>query len=241
MNSNSRPERHLFPIGSNAFIYRADDGNDEHRLYRYILSKARNAKPKICLIPTASGDALRTIELFRKTFEKLGCEVTILSLFRGETEDLETLVMSQDVIYVSGGNTRNLMTLWKDWGLDTLVRRAYESGTVMLGGSAGSLCWFAEGVTDSIPGRLSGMKCMGILKGSNCPHYDGEANRRPMYHALIASEELSGGYANEDSVALHFINEQFVEAVSDQTGKHAYFVEMKDGQIIETSIPARKV
>lgn len=229
--------RQIFAIGNNFFL----KGTEHLNLYGYILSKARKSKPHVLMIPTASGDAQSQIDAFQACFSKLDCTLGVLSLFRGEKEDLRSVVMSADVIYVSGGNTRNLMTLWKDWGLDLLIREAYEKGTVMAGGSAGSLCWFEEGVTDSIPERLTAMKCMGILKASNCPHYDGELNRRPSYHALLKSGELKAGYANEDAVALHFINESFHEAVTEHAGKKAYFVQVVDGEAQERLIPARAV
>jgi dipeptidase E len=230
-------ERHIFAIGNNFFL----KGSEHLNLYRYILSKARKSKPHVLMIPTASGDAQAQIDAFQSCFSHLDCTPSVLSLFRGETADLRSVVMAADVIYVSGGNTRNLMTLWKDWGLHPLIREAYERGTVMAGGSAGSLYWFDEGVTDSIPGPLTAMKCMGILKGSNCPHYDGEVNRRPSYHGLLKSGELGAGYANEDAVALHFLNEKFNEAVTEHAGKHAYFVQVVDGSVQESPIPARAV
>lgn len=235
--STMNPKRRIYAIGNNVYV------NDPVgiRLSRYILNQSGKEKPRVCLIPTASGDAESQIHQFESTMGQLPCEWTVLSLFRGENPDLAGIVLNQDVIYVSGGNTRNMLTLWREWGLDRLIRQAYEQGTIFAGGSAGSLCWFEEGVTDSVPGDLTAMKCLGYLKGSNCPHYDGEVNRRPRYHALITNGELGAGLANEDGVALYFENEVFQGAISPFSGKRAYRVSLESGKVVESPIPARLI
>ncbi|RUR78715.1 Type 1 glutamine amidotransferase-like domain-containing protein [Chlorogloeopsis fritschii PCC 9212] len=156
----------------------------------YILRQSQKERPKVCFIPTASGDSDRYIVRFYSAFVKLSCAPSHLSLFQPPTADLRSFVLEQDIIYVGGGNTKNLITLWKEWGLDNILREARESGVILSGLSAGSICWFEEGVTDSIPGQLTKLKCLGFLKGSNCPHYDGEPERKPSYHRLL-SEGLS--------------------------------------------------
>ncbi|MBC7396121.1 MAG: peptidase E [Bdellovibrionales bacterium] len=212
-------DRHVFAIGDNGF--RSDP--DTLALYRYILKTTGKEKAKVCLIPTASGDAQDYMDVFDRVFKKLGCEVTHLSLFRGENPDFEKLLMSQDLIYVSGGNTRNMLVLWKEWGIDVILRKAYEHGIVLAGGSAGSLCWFEGGVTDSVPGRFSSMQCLGYLNFSNCPHYN-ELTRRPYYLGAVGSGELTAGYATENGVALHFVNETLRDAISPYNDRKAYFV-----------------
>ncbi len=231
------PKRRIYAIGNNVYV------NDPVglKLSQSILNQSGKTKPRVCLIPTASGDAESQIHQFESTMGKLSCEFSVLSLFRGEKADLASIVLNQDVIYVSGGNTRNMLTLWREWGLDQLVREAYQKGTIFAGGSAGSLCWFEDGVTDSVPEKLTAMKCMGILKGSNCPHYDGEANRRPSYHELVQNGELQAGLACEDGVALYFENEEFQGALTPYAGKHAYRVFLKDDKVVELPIPARLI
>lgn len=199
----------------------------------YILKQSGKEKPKVCFIGTASGDAQNGIDRFYANFKKLTCTPSHLSLFRGHTAEIEKFILDQDVLYVGGGNTRNLLTLWKDWGVDTAIRKAYETGTVLAGVSAGSICWFEQGVTDSIPGRLSSLKCLGWLKGSNCPHYDGEAERRPSYHRLLKSGEILPGLATEDGVAVHFINEEIKGFVSSRPEKKAYSLNLKNGESVE--------
>ncbi len=229
-------QRQIIAIGDNGF--RKDPSI--HGLNRFILSRTQKPQPRICVIPTASGDQESYVDDFFKVFQSYDCRLSQLSLFRGETEHIEDLILSQDILYITGGNTRNLLTLWKDWGVDHFIRKAYENGTVLAGGSAGSLCWFSEGITDSIPGRFSALKCLGFLKESNCPHYD-EEGRRPSYHHHILMGDVPSGYAAENGVALHFIDEQFVEAVSAYSEKNAYFVERRNGSPKEMKIPARKL
>ena len=224
-----KASRHIIAIGGGNIF-------NEPLLNQYILMQTHQPKPKVCFIPTASGDAQSYVDLFHQAMQRQNCVPSVLSLFRGETPDIETLILNQDAIYVGGGNTRNLMTLWKDWGLDAILRKAYDQGIVMSGVSAGSLCWFEEGVTDSIPGSLTALKTMGWLKGSNCPHYDGEVNRRPSYHRLIKSGELGPGMAADDNVALHFIDEVFSHAVSTHPEKHAFRLSVKAGDVKEEAI-----
>lgn len=208
-------------------------------LDQFILNQAGKPRPKICYLPTASGDQLPNIDNWYSIWKKRDCEPSHLSLFKGHTADHRGFLLSQDIVYVGGGNTRNMMVLWREWGIDLILREAYEAGVVMAGVSAGSLCWFEEGVTDSIPGRLSVVKCLGWLKGSNCPHYDGETERRPSYHRLMAASEIGEGIACDDSVAAHFVNEKFVGCVSSVEGKHGYFVRMKGGVTVEEKITPR--
>jgi peptidase E len=216
---------------------------DNLALDRYILGCARNARPKVCFVPTASGDSDNYIGRFHESFGTLDCTPSVLSLFRNPPQDLEAFVMSQDVIYVGGGNTRNLLTLWRDWGLDRILHQAVESGVVLAGVSAGSICWFAQGVTDSMqpPGsdRLDPLSCLGFLPGSNCPHYDGETNRRPAYHRLMESGEIGEGLAADDGVGLHFIDGRLDAVVSSRPGTAAYRVRLSDGSAREEELQPR--
>jgi dipeptidase E len=203
-------------------------------LDKYVLQQTNQSSPKVCFVPTASGDAQSYIERFYHSFESLDCEPSHLSLFKPPTADLEDYVLSKDVIYVGGGNTRNLIVLWKEWGLDHIFRKAWESGIVLAGLSAGSICWFEQGVTDSIPGELTALSCLGFLKGSNCPHYDGELERRPAYHNLIRKKKILPGLAADDGVAFHFINEEIHKIVSSRKEASAYNVYLNgSNQIVE--------
>jgi peptidase E len=145
---------------------------------------------------------------------------------------LEDFVLGHDIVYVGGGNTRSMLALWREWKIDVYLRAAWEKGTVLAGISAGSICWFEEGLSDFLPGELNRLECLGFLPGSNCPHYDGEADRRPAYHRLILSGEMSAGVAAEDDVALHYVDTKLQSAVTARPGARAYSVR-KAGEIIE--------
>lgn len=199
-------------------------------LDQYVLAQSGKKKPKVCFIGTASGDAQGYIDRFYDAFRKLECEPSHLSLFKAPTADLESCVFEKDVIYVGGGNTRNLLVLWKEWGLDAILRKAWERGVVLAGLSAGSICWFEQGVTDSIPGELTPLNCLGFLKGSNCPHYDGEAERRPAYHRLVSEGKVAGGLAADDGVALHYKGTELFAIVTSRPLARAYRVS-KDGAL----------
>ncbi|MFJ7661761.1 Type 1 glutamine amidotransferase-like domain-containing protein [Lysinibacillus sp. NPDC097162] len=193
-------------------------------LDKYILHQSKKSNPKICFIATASGDSENYISRFYHFFEKQDCQPSHLSLFNPPTRDLESFLLEKDIIYVGGGNTKNLLVLWKEWGLDTILRKAWEQGIVLAGISAGSICWFEEGVTDSYGDGLEPLKCLGLLKGSNCPHYDGEADRRPSYQKLIATNSIKPGIAADDGVAIHFIDQEISHIVSSRPNAKAYKV-----------------
>ncbi|QCR34120.1 peptidase E [Lysinibacillus sp. SGAir0095] len=205
-------------------------------LDQFILKQARKQSPKVCFVPTASGDQDNYIERFYKAFKTLECETSHLSLFDANFNNLEKFVLEQDIIYVGGGNTRNMLLLWKDWGLDKVLRTAYEKGIILAGLSAGSICWFEEGLTDPLNGPLHKIDCLGLLEGSNCPHYDGENKRKPAYRQSILNGEIKEGYAVDDGVALHFIDDVLTKTVSSRVEAKAYFVKKVDSKVIETEI-----
>lgn len=132
----------------------------------YILNQAEASRPKICFLPTASGDAQNYIDRFYQAFEKQNCEPSHLSLFQPHTRNFQTYLLDRDIIFVGGGNTRNLLVLWKEWGLDEILHKAYQKGIVLSGISAGSLCWFEEGLTDSYGNELETLVCLGFWKAA---------------------------------------------------------------------------
>lgn len=207
-------------------------------LDQFFFSLAQKSKPNVCFIGTASGDAQGYIERFYDYMKDHEVTPSHLSLFKGPEGSLRDYVLSKDVLYVGGGNTRNLMTLWRDWGLDKIIREAYQRGVVIGGLSAGGLCWFEEGITDSVPGNLTKLSCMNILSGSFCPHYDGEADRRPAFQDFV-KDGLKAGYACDDSAAVYFENEKFIESVSSVKTANSYFVKNLDGKISEEKLSTR--
>ena len=163
------------------------------------------------------------------------CASSHLELFRRSGANLRELVLALDVLYVGGGNTANMLAIWRLHGLDEILRSAYEAGVVLAGVSAGAVCWFEGGTTDSFGLALSALRNgLGFLEGSMCPHYDGEENRRPRFHELIGSGALAGGYAADDGVALHFVDETFHRAVSSKETSAAYRVTRHGAGAVET-------
>jgi dipeptidase E len=231
-------ERHIVAVGGGSF--RTDPGN---ALDDWLLALTGRERPRVLLVPTAGGDPEPTIEAFRRSFLERRCVPSVLRLFQREHEDLAPLVLGQDLVFVGGGNTANQQAVWRVHGVDTLLRRAWEQGTVMAGVSAGALCWFEEGVTDSFhPTLLRPIHgLLGILDGSFCPHYDSEENRRPLYRGLVADGTLAPGYAADDGVGVHFRGTEFAGAVSFRAGAAAWRVEPggADGEAIETRIVPR--
>lgn len=203
-------------------------------LDRYILQQSEKERPKICYIGTASGDAQSMIDNFYSFFNEENCEPSHLALFKPPVRDLESYVLDKDIIYVGGGNTKNLLALWREWGLDEILRKALDQGIVLAGISAGSICWFAEGVTDSYGDGLEPLKALGFLKGSNCPHYDGEADRRPTYRKMVDEGILKPGIAADDGAAIHYIDGEMKRIVSSRPDAKGYFVSPGSEEELET-------
>lgn len=192
------------------------------RMDRYILSQVNAQRPKICFIPTASGDSKNYIKRFYNFFEKENCDGSHLSLFKGNIVDFEAHLLHQDIIYVGGGNTKNMLAIWKDWGIDEILKQAYNQGTLLCGISAGSLCWFEQGLTDSIPGKLTALDGLGLIKGSNCPFLNGSENKKERYLELIEQRTLKPGIATEIGVAVHYENEQLISVIASRKYAKAY-------------------
>jgi dipeptidase E len=224
--------KHIVAFGGDAMI-----AEPENKLSaQFVLSLARKSqsesKQRVCFLPTASGDPDNYIQAFHARYEGLA-ETSHLKLFLRTVKDLRGFLLSQDVIYVGGGNTANMLAVWRVHGVDKILREAYDSGIVMCGTSAGSLCWFECGVTDSFGLDLAPLNDgLGFIKGSNCPHYDSEALRQPQYHKFIM-KGLLGGYAADDGAALHFIDGEFYEAVSSKPAARAFEVRKQGNEIVE--------
>lgn len=209
-------------------------------LDRHVLALTGKDRPKIAFVPTASGDAESYIQKFNTSFQTLPCEPTILSLFKPGYTDLQDFVMSQDAIYVGGGNTYNMLALWRLHGLDTILRDAWEAGVVLAGISAGALCWFDAGPTDSF-GPLQPISGLGYLPGSLCVHYDGEADRRPAFQRMIAEGACPAGFAADDGAALCFEGTELKETVSSRPNARSYRLVAVDGATVETALPTRYI
>jgi dipeptidase E len=214
-------------------------------LGNFILSLSRRQPARVCFIPTASADAANSIVMFYRAFSGR-CIPADLTLFDvsnlprrpAQSSDLAAFVADQDVFYVGGGNTANLLALWRVHGLDALLRNAWLNGAVLSGVSAGMLCWFSGGITDSYGDLRPLNDGLGLISASACPHYDGEPQRRPTYHRAIA-EGLQSGYAADDGAALHFRGTELIESVSALPQAAAYKLELAEGRVLETRLPTR--
>lgn len=209
---------------------------DNLSLDRYVLEQTRKPHPQVCFLATASGDADSYIVKFYEAFTTLDCEPTHLSLFRPSTADPASFLLEKDVLYVGGGNTRSMLALWREWGLDEILKVAWNQGVVLTGLSAGAICWFEQGVTDSVPGELGVLECLGLLSGSCCPHYDGEVERRPAYHRLLARGEMMAGYGIDDGTALHFVDQDLQWIISSRPSARAYRVAKVGDEISEQAL-----
>ncbi|WP_211750306.1 peptidase E [Paenibacillus sp. Marseille-Q4541] len=210
---------------------------DNPLLDSYILAQSSSDKPKVCFVPTASGDADGYVKRFYAAFNEHTCIPSHLSLYAPPSQDLEDFVMDKDIIYVGGGSTRNLLTLWKEWGLDQILAKAWNQGIILAGLSAGSLCWYEEGITDSNQGGYSSIRCLGLLPGSHSPHYDntnqGNYTYKPAYRKLIENRDLGQGIAADDGVALHYVGKKLHKIVSSRRNAFAYQVSLTDQSVIE--------
>ena len=215
-------ERHIVGLGG-----AGDTPEQTGRLYDYVLGLVGTARPKLMYVPTAIAEDPAGFVLFHDRFGKRG-QLTHLRTFPWPPESLRELILEQDAICVSGGNTANMLAIWRVHGIDRFLREAWENGTVLWGASAGMICWFEAGVTDSFGPQLTGMDCLGFVPGSACPHYDGEEQRRPRYRELVDGG-FPEGVAADDGVAIHYMGTEIAEVVSCRPGAAAYRV-TRDGE-----------
>ncbi|GAB3577912.1 Type 1 glutamine amidotransferase-like domain-containing protein [Leifsonia lichenia] len=209
----------------------------------YILGLTGKERPRVLFLGTATGDDAAYIVSFYSTYDSDRCAPHHLPLFHRAVGDLAGFVRGFDVIHVGGGNTANMLDVWRRQGLDAILRELWDdpsSNVVFTGGSAGGICWFEGGTTDSYGPPLRVLpEGLGFLHGSFCPHYDAEDQRKPLFHAALLSGELSTGYAVGNLQSLHFDGGGFVTAISPVDAPLAVRVEAIDGQIVETPLPTR--
>jgi dipeptidase E len=216
------PVRQIVAFGGGGFSMEA--GNP--LLDDYVLGLTGSTRPKVCFLPTASGDADHYVVRFYRAFAASRCEPSHVTLFRRERErvhDVRAHLLSQDLIYVGGGSLISMLGVWRAHGIDELLREAWEAGVVLCGLSAGSLCWFAEAVS-AFHGEPTLVEGLGFLPWSNTVHWDAEPRRKAAYHRLLA-DGLRSGYAAEDGCALHFIGDELTFVVSSRRGARAYLLE----------------
>jgi dipeptidase E len=225
--------RTIFAMGGGGFT--AEPFNPA--LDDFILALADRWEPRILFLPTASGDPNLQIAGFQATFGDRACRPAHLSLFRLEQEpvELRAHILRQDIVYIGGGSMRNLLAIWREHGIDTIMREAWEAGVVLAGLSAGAMCWFEHGVTRSA-GRPAPVSGLGFLPGSMSVHYDGDPSRAPVFHDAIARGVLPDGYGADDGVGLLFRDDKLVRIVSSRPNARAYRVRQENGAAVRTTI-----
>jgi len=207
-------------------------GTPDDTLLDYVLGLASGRR--LLYVPTAAmEDPALTIWWYERLRGR--AEMTHLHFFPWPPSGLRELALDQDVILVTGGNTANALAVWRTHGFDRILREAWQRGILLTGWSAGMICWFEHGVTDSFGPELAPLECLGLLPGSACPHYDGEEQRRPVYTRLLAAG-LPPGVAADDHVALHFVGTELREAVTSRDGAAAYHVEAGGERVLETRL-----
>ncbi len=203
----------------------------------YVLAATGVERPKVCFLPTASGDADHYIVRFYRHFGGGRCDASHVSLFRRDcgAPDPASHLLEQDLVYVGGGCVRSMLGAWRAHGLDHVLRRAWASGVVMCGLSAGSLCWFEQGLTAFHGEQGLPVAGLGLLMGSNAVHYDKEPRRRPDYQAAIGAG-MAPGWAADDGAALHFVGSGLARVVSSRPKAGAYRVERVADAVVETPL-----
>lgn len=203
------------------------------KIEKYILAQCGKEHPKVCFLPQASNESRDYVVRVFETFIALGATPSWVSLFGNVADTWKEKLLNADVIYVGGGNTKSMIALWKAWGVDTVLREAYEKGVVLSGVSAGMICWFEQGITDSVL-PLGVVEGLGFLSGSCCPHFDTEKERQPVYKEKVASGLVLPGIALDDHVAAHYIDGKLVRIVKSTEKGGAVWIDKGIERPLET-------
>lgn len=229
------PLRHIVAMGGGQW--------PEDPIYRYLVDLTGAARPKVLYVPTATGDADRGVAAFYRNFPSNSFEPSDLALFNRTVLDIRSFVLGQDLVLVPGGNTANMLAVWRLHGVDAVLREAWSSGVVMAGGSAGANCWFDASTTDSfLMGHADALADgLGLAPGSFCPHYDSEPARRPSYRRLVGEGSLPAGLACDDLAAVHLVGTDIAEVVASGPGGAYRVVPAGDGVATEEPIDVRLI
>jgi peptidase E len=231
----ARSEQRIVAFGGASL----EPGSTDGPLHQYLLDLTGESRPRVCFIGTASGDRDAYTANFYAWFARRA-EATHLGLFDRRVGDIRAFLMDQDIIYVGGGNTANMLAIWRTQGVDAALEAAWKAGVILAGPSAGAVCWFEGGTTDSFGPEVGPLRDgLRFLRGSFCPHYDSESLRRPRFHELIGEGKLPDGYAADDGVGLFFSGTQLAEVVAAMPESRAFRVERHRGGVEETSLKPR--
>ena len=219
---------HIIAIGGGGF-----GRNPNHRkIEKYILELTGKEKPNVVFFPTASAENQAYIIQFYKCFTKMSCEPSHVTFFQ-RTPRLDSIINKADVIYVGGGNTKSMLAVWQEWKLDKLLLKAYNNGKILCGVSAGAICWFEQGITDSWASNLNVMDCLGFLPEMACPHYQEEKDRRPNVHKMLKQGKCGSGWAIDGGAAIHFKNGKYYKSIQFYADSYVHYVSIKNGVVQE--------
>jgi peptidase E len=216
-------------------------GDINQKFVQYVADLTRKQNPIICYLPTASADNADNIKYWENICQRISIEPHILKVWVSsspENKAFEEVLLNADAIVVGGGNTLNMLGIWKAQGIDTIFQKALKKGIILSGGSAGSLCWFQNGISDSRPVNISLVNGLGYLPYSNCPHYSDE-NRKNLYHQMMIDKKISSGYASDDRSGVLFRNGKAVEFVSQSDKHNSYFVSVEKGSVQSRKMESR--
>ena len=221
-------KKHVIAIGGGGFGRK----NSSQLIEEYLLSISGKNYPKICFLPTATGDNDSYIVRFYSIFTRLQCIPSHIEFFN-RTIDIENHIMDQDIVFVGGGNTKSMLAIWNDWGMSQLLKEAYNKGVIMSGVSAGAICWFSSGITDSWDNELRILPCLNFISGTCCPHYDEEPARIPYVKKILLEEKVTNCISIEGGSAMHFIDGKPFKNVSFKNKKNTYEVFLDNNEIVE--------
>ena len=211
---------------------------------RYMAQLTGKPRPKLLYLPTASADSPTGIINWYRACAPLNVEASHQISFiasYSQTRTWEEVLLSVDGIVCSGGNTLNQQVIWKAHGIDAILKQAWDRGIVLGGASAGSLCWFEHGTTDSRPKELSKVDCLGFLQGSHSPHYDAEPGRRPLYQRMIQSGQMKPGYACDNDAGIYFEDNTVKRVVSTRAAAKVYYVSVEGGKVVEKVMEPERI
>ena len=219
-------------------------GGFDTAFIRYMATLTGKPRPRLCYLPTASADSPSGIISWYRNCAPVNVEAHVQESFIAssrQSRGWDEVLLSMDGIVCSGGNTLNQQAIWKAQGIDAVLRQAWDRGVILGGASAGSLCWFEEGTTDSRPKELTTVQCLGFLKGSHSPHYDREKDRRPLYHKLIASGQMKPGYACDNDAGIYFEDNEVKRVVATRADAKVYYVSLVNGKVVEKLMEPERI
>tara|TARA_Y100001968_G_C19273385_1_gene675416 strand:+ start:100 stop:792 length:693 start_codon:yes stop_codon:yes gene_type:complete len=225
--------KHIISIGGGSF----GRNHSSSLIEKYILSLSSKDCPKICFLPTATGDNDSYIVRYYSIFTRLNCIPTHIEFFK-RTIDINNHIQNQDVVFVGGGNTKSMLAVWNDWGMNNILKFAYERGVIMSGVSAGAICWFTNGITDSWDNKLQILPCLDFINGTCCPHYDEEPSRIPYVKQIINDQKVTNCLSIEGGAAMHFIDDKPFKNISFDNNKNTYNVYSENNKIREVAYPS---